>query len=315
MDLKNTVAYLPIKKYKFVLQLKEGIIFPDFKGSKFRRGFGKALKKISCVKKKSSCETCVLKPKCVYEILFEAKISNKEYKLLGLAEPPRPFVLEPPLDKKKKYDAGEKFELDVLIFGNSIQFLPYIIFTFNELGKKGIGETKAKYELFSVETVDGKLIYEPKAQTFFNHDSTINLFFDENNNQINQIKIKFLTPTRVKTEGKSEPDIPFQTLIKSLIRRLVGLLIFYTDKNLEYNFDYIINDAAKIVLQYSNLKWVEVERYVTQQNTIMRMKGFIGEVVYQGDLTKFYPLLKIGEYIHVGKNTTFGLGKYEIVKI
>jgi CRISPR/Cas system endoribonuclease Cas6 (RAMP superfamily) len=47
----------------------------------------------------------------------------------------------------------------------------------------------------------------------------------------------------------------------------------------------------------------------------MRMKGFIGEVVYQGDLTKFYPLLKIGEYIHVGKNTTFGLGKYEIVKI
>jgi CRISPR/Cas system endoribonuclease Cas6 (RAMP superfamily) len=45
----------------------------------------------------------------------------------------------------------------------------------------------------------------------------------------------------------------------------------------------------------------------------MKLGGIIGEVVYEGDLTNFVPLLKIGELTHIGKNTTFGLGKYEVI--
>jgi hypothetical protein len=40
------------------------------------------------------------------------------------------------------------------------------------------------------------------------------------------------------------------------------------------------------------------------------MEGFIGEVIYEGNLTPFYPYLKAGEILHIGKGTAFGLGKY-----
>ena len=42
----------------------------------------------------------------------------------------------------------------------------------------------------------------------------------------------------------------------------------------------------------------------------MKMGEFVGKVEYQGELREFLPLLQLGERIHVGKGTGFGLGKY-----
>lgn len=45
----------------------------------------------------------------------------------------------------------------------------------------------------------------------------------------------------------------------------------------------------------------------------MKMGGFIGSITFEGGLESFLPFLLVGEYIHVGKGTSFGLGKYEIL--
>jgi hypothetical protein len=45
----------------------------------------------------------------------------------------------------------------------------------------------------------------------------------------------------------------------------------------------------------------------------MKLGGFVGEVEYRGELREFVPLLKLGEQIHLGKGTGFGLGKYVLV--
>jgi CRISPR-associated endoribonuclease Cas6 len=311
MYFKNTVEYLSISKYKIVLRLKESVTFFGYKGMAFRSGFSRVFKKVSCIAKKKICDTCDFKASCVYSLLFEAKVSKKEYRRLGFTEPPRPFVLEPLADEKNVYQPYENFEFYILIFGNSIHFLPYLVLTFNELGKKGFGETKAKCELVTVETIDGKPIYDVQTQTFYNYDSTIKLSFEEIK-EVNEIKIRFISPTRIKTENDKK-EISFQTLISSLLRRFSGLLAFYTNKNVDWDYDEIVKEAGKVSIKFSGLKYVEVERYLTQQNKVVKLYGLVGETIYQGEITKFYPLLKIGEFIHVGKNTTFGLGKYEIV--
>ena len=46
----------------------------------------------------------------------------------------------------------------------------------------------------------------------------------------------------------------------------------------------------------------------------MSLCGVIGTVSYEGDISEFMSLLKLGEYVHVGKGTSFGLGKYEILE-
>ena len=38
--------------------------------------------------------------------------------------------------------------------------------------------------------------------------------------------------------------------------------------------------------------------------------GFTGDVTYRGDFRPFWPWIAAGEWVHVGKGVTFGLGRY-----
>jgi CRISPR/Cas system endoribonuclease Cas6 (RAMP superfamily) len=44
----------------------------------------------------------------------------------------------------------------------------------------------------------------------------------------------------------------------------------------------------------------------------MKMGGFVGEAEYRAEMAAFVPLLKLGEKVHVGKATGFGLGRYTL---
>ena len=44
----------------------------------------------------------------------------------------------------------------------------------------------------------------------------------------------------------------------------------------------------------------------------MTLGGFMGSVTFKGDFGDFIPFLLLGEQVHVGKGTSFGLGKYQL---
>ena len=52
------------------------------------------------------------------------------------------------------------------------------------------------------------------------------------------------------------------------------------------------------------------KRYSARQKRKIPMNGFQGTLTYEGDYGSFLPLLKVGEYIHLGKDTIFGYGRY-----
>jgi len=47
----------------------------------------------------------------------------------------------------------------------------------------------------------------------------------------------------------------------------------------------------------------------------MFMGGMMGSVTYEGKLNEYLPLLDFCEKVHLGKNTSFGLGKIKVQKV
>jgi CRISPR/Cas system endoribonuclease Cas6 (RAMP superfamily) len=82
---------------------------------------------------------------------------------------------------------------------------------------------------------------------------------------------------------------------------------------LNLDFKGLIESSKDIKVKKGNLSWYDWERYSNRQETKMKMGGFMGSITFEGDFEPFLLFLTLGEHIHVGKGTSFGLGKYQIM--
>jgi len=316
------LSYLSLAKYKFILQAEEMLTLPSFKGSIFRGGFGSVFRKIICVNKKKDCSHCLLKDECIYSYIFETPVPTESTYINKnkISTIPHPFIIEPPLEKKERYEPGETLSFNLILIGKAISYLSYFIFTFEKLGEVGLGRERAHYKLLKVESFKNpsqrELIYNSQTQTLKKIDTQIDIsqIFSFQQLTTGSITINFLTPVRIKYQGSYTSYPAFHIISRSLLRRLSYLLYFHCGRELNIDYKEIIEKAKKIETLKATIHWIDWERYSSRQHQTMKLGGFVGKVSYKGEMERFLPFLKAGEYIHLGKATVFGLGKYEIME-
>jgi hypothetical protein len=131
---------------------------------------------------------------------------------------------------------------------------------------------------------------------------------------IQQITIHLKTPLRVKQENHLTADLPFHTLIRAALRRISSLFTHYGSGEPDLDYKGLVRRAQAVETVDSTLGWLDWERYSNRQEAKMLMGGMLGSVTYSGNLKEFIPLLRVCEEVHLGKQTTFGLGKIEIIE-
>lgn len=308
----HTIKY---QKFDFTLRPLQEIVLPAYKGSTFRGVFGNAFKKIVCALKLKECKECMLKNQCIYSYVFETPLPKNLQEYKRYSDIPRPFIMEPPLDRKYIYGNDDDIKFSLVLVGKACNYLPYFILAFKEAGQIGIGKGRGKYSLKSVECGNTKVYSDDNELLNKIEPEIITIDKNQNNIKVEEVKIKFLTPTRIKTRGMLTIDIDFALFARELSKR-IGLLGFFHNEwesdNLTDNLAEFIQNCKSIETVDAKLKWIDWERYSAKQNTRMTLGGFTGEIKFLGELDKFMKIIKAGEILHLGKGTTFGLGKYEI---
>ncbi|OQY98065.1 MAG: hypothetical protein B6D35_13185 [Candidatus Brocadia sp. UTAMX2] len=358
-----------LAKFRFTVCARERIRFPAYKGSAFRGGFGYAFKRVVCVIKGKACDDCLLKQKCIYSYIFETPPPEDAEILRLYPKVPHPFVIEPPVTEEQSFAPGDTFAFHLILIGHAIDYLPYFIYTFTELGKQGIGQGRGKYDLIQVEGIGLKdesvRIYDNKTQTLTNHYPIITwqdcsqkevAHKEHEGHKVNTcgekspvnglciptatppacegknpvgigvfseqdvsakgssaITISIQTPLRLRFEGNITDKIEFHILTRNLLRRISSLSYFHCNEKLEVDFKGLIEKAKSVRQTASDTHWFDWKRFSTRQEEWMSLGGVTGTVSYEGDLTEFMPFVRLGEYVHVGKGTSFGLGRYEIL--
>lgn len=112
----------------------------------------------------------------------------------------------------------------------------------------------------------------------------------------------------------------FQLIFERLLGRLKTLENAYgeyqkgenqIDENSEYR--QLIAKASAITTHSQDIHWEEWNRFSGRQKNWMKFGGHVGTISYSGNLVPFLPYLAIGEWVHIGGKTSFGLGKYVMV--
>lgn len=309
---------LSYQKFLFTIEAREQLVLPYYKGSTFRGAFGSAFRRVVCALRRQDCTSCMLRTSCIYAYVFETSPDNTTT-IMGMhsyTSIPHPFVIEPPLESDRVYTSGDKILFGLLLIGKAVDYLPYFIFTFEEMGKIGIGKSRGKYNLVSVKTEHDMPVYACTDRTIHaispaTIDVPEDFVFSDNDHE--SLTITFITPTRISFGRHLTASPDFHVLIRSLLRRITLITYFHMNKQaMSWDHKRIIAASESINIQHNHTRWWDWERYSTRQGERMKMGGIIGNVTYHGDITPFLPVLKAGEVFHIGKGTSFGLGKYSV---
>ncbi len=302
-------------KYMFNCYFETDAILPWYKGSTFRGVFGHALKKVVCAPKNQECEGCLLKTQCLYTRVFEPSLTGKKNEGLKFNAKPPPFVIEPPLTNETRFPKGSTFDFSLVLLGEINQNFPYFLYTFDQMGKIGIGRRiKGRRGHFALKTVTGgdNLIYSEENQELREPDACEILTLDEPDNSspvCSRLSLVLETPLRLKFKNRLAAELPFHVLVRAMLRRASTLMTCYGKGNPPLDFRGLVQRAESVRTIENRLSWFDWRRYSNRQEQKMLMGGLIGSVIYEGDIGEFMLLIKICEKIHVGKQTTFGLGK------
>jgi len=304
--------------YRLILEAEERIELTRInKGITLRGAFGTVFRSLVCHDRKADCKECTLHPSCPYSCVFSPVVPSDAKRLRLNRDIPRPFVIKPPLNGQDCYQKGDTLCFDLVVVGKARDYLPYFIVTFEELGRRGVGVKRGRYRLKKLEAMNGDCswqeIYDYRERMVKPPSDSIRAadVLTGDDSSINFLEVEFLTPILLKEGGKYvRPE--FGPLMKRLRDRISALSYFYCGNALDIDFHELGEMADAVNTSRARIEWIEENRYSKNRNLRHILKGFIGNVSYEGNLGPFMPFLRLGEYLHVGKATAFGQGWYKL---
>ncbi|UJP06360.1 MAG: CRISPR system precrRNA processing endoribonuclease RAMP protein Cas6 [Nitrosomonas sp.] len=300
---------IPLASYRFYFDTDHPVRLPDYPGSAWRGAFGRALKKAVCVVRDTPCQQCLLKQACAYSYVFETPPPVNTEKMRKYTATPHPFVFRFTAEK-----SPQEFSFDLNLFGHGQRFFPYIVHAMQIAGQDGIGGNRQPFRLNKVDAID----FQHQHVTVYQEAelrSQQSLQAPPLSEMPEKISINFHSPVRIKQDNKNlaAGHFNFGALFGALLRRISMLSYFHTDTPLETDYAGLASAARNVQFSAENLRWYDWTRYSARQQTEMQMGGLLGSVSLdmQG-LENFWPYLWLGQWTHVGKGTSMGMGAYTI---
>lgn len=325
---------LDIGLFRARYRLRDHLNLAPYSGNLIHAALGRALRRVS-YGSKVQCGRCRARVHCRYSslwaYLFHAPrdhpfIAAPAAELtLQVRDFPQPFTFYPP--PGGQYASGEELELHFTLFGRALAYFPYFICALEIMGANGLGRRRSKADLCQVIIEDpsghpeGELACEPAAASglyapreggFSTADvarRTRETLLEEISRD--GISLRFLTPFRHRHQGRLGARLDFEVLMRNLLRRLTLLSVHGRTPG-TLNHTELLSRCAAVRVKKHDLTWFQLQRYSAKQGTRQALGGYLGTIHFTGDLQLFLPCLAIGQYTHVGKQASFGFGKYKI---
>ena len=305
----NPSNYLPFARFQFNFQVETPLHLNFYSGSMLRGAFGHALRHLSCMTKMPDCKTCMLYRSCPYPLVFEHPPQASQFQKFDNI--PNPYIIEPPPLGNKIYQVGEVLSFNMVLMGQAMAQLPLSIFAWQRALQQGLGKERSRARLLNVVVEPN----QPHAQAVYNalegnavqaYQASVPPMLA----QTDSLTLQFVTPLRIQKQGTIlSREMTARDVLGALLRRYFLLLEFHGEDYHAPDFAALIAQAQQVACEV-DLRWCDWQRYSDRQQQAMNLGGVLGRVVLRGDLSAFLQMLQAGQWLHIGKETTFGMGQF-----
>ncbi len=291
----------------FTLTILEHTKLPRSKVSALRGGMGQMLLMQNCIRDQN-CETCDFESECIVRRTMYSKFEiQPKFATRGDSIG---YVIECENDKEQ-FRRGDTLQFHLLLYGKTIVYFTQFFQAFFMLGQHGIGKEKSKYMISQVINESGGLVADDRKLCIQNLGiRTVAEYVEERKEvlfrQVCENRIEFQTPTTLKYMGNFLKEFNSEAIIRSAVRRIYSFDCFEGNETPMPEFDE--EELPEIIRQES--RFVAVPRYSSTANGKMELKGICGKVILDYLSEEMLMILLAGEKLHIGKNTSFGFGKY-----
>lgn len=204
-----------------------------------------------------------------------------------------------------------------LIIGRALKELPLIILAWRRALARGIGAGDGTAELVRVlhcGIAGESEVHRPEAGALIAHEQSIELQTTAGiDTGLTRATLHFSTPLRLQQNGHALPPekLDARTLLMALVRRANLLAEFHGNGPLLEHFAPLLATSAGI-RDEKQLVWRDWTRYSSRQQQKMTFGGVVDEWTLEGPLDAFARFLDLGQWLRIGKEAAFGLGRYSL---
>jgi CRISPR/Cas system endoribonuclease Cas6 (RAMP superfamily) len=285
---------------------------PEYKGALFRGGFGQYFREMVCVTRAPVCTDCPHLSTCPYSTVFETPVLPDQFTVLRkYPNAPHPFVLVPPLDQRTALPPGTSLELGVSLIGRGIDYLPHFIQVLEGMGRDG--RYGGRFRLRSVVSAvaPGRLVYDGMTRRFAAEPPLWQA--EEPAGAVRRMVVEFVTPLRMRTEGRYNRWPDFVQITQALLRRIHLLREIYGETNGDADWTHgLLRQADGVKTVRADFRMYAWDRMSGRQGRRVQMDGVVGVLEAEGELTELAGWWRMGEWLSVGSGTSMGMGRYRM---
>ncbi len=311
MQLQSSFDIRYIKLH-FTIEFTEDSTLPVFKISALRGGMGEMLLRSCCIRNRE-CEDCDFESECLVRRIMYSKMEiQPSFMTSGDSAG---YVIECE-DYRSNVGAGDTLKFNLLLFGKTIVYFSQILSAFYSLGMNGLGKEMSRFRIVEVTNSKGEPILD-KANVLMQNLEVLKvsdyIAFRKTklSEESDKRRIAFKTPLSLKYRGNMLTEFIPQAIVESVCRRIYMLDCLEGIESDIHEKEYIDSLMIPNVLSEEH-KEVSVRRYSNHKENAMYLKGIEGEIELDQISPELLDILLAGELIHIGKNTSFGFGRYRI---
>ena len=310
MDRRQLEQALKIRyvKLHFKIRLREDTRLPMNKVSAIRGGIGEMLLRANCIRNRK-CDACDFEEECIVRRTMYSRFDKDKKPPFVTTGESVGYVLECE-NYEEEFFAGDILEFQLVLFGRTIVYFSQFLQAIFQLGQAGLGKEHSTYDIVSVTNTQKREILKGQDIHMEHYEvETIGGYvrYRLNRRGIWENRIRFKTPVTLKYQGEFQDKLILEAIIPAIFRRIYILDCFEGMDCGELGWQ---GDWPETVESVSRM--MTVYRYSGTQDKKVALRGVKGYMVLSDIPEDLLPVLLAGEVMHIGKNTSFGFGRYHV---